>query len=137
MSTPLNDVDTILVGSRTAQTGAQRLHEWIEAWGNYIPKIYGVAKALLSMKDTDPAAQAAWDDRMNAVRHGSAAAIAALEKDGTLRRDLTTKQATDLLSVLLSVGTWEQLTQTCGWSQPSYIAHVQLAASKLLIEFIV
>ena len=64
----LKGVEERLVPSRTAQTGTERLDAYIEAWGAYIPEIYGVAKALLAMKNTDEAAAKAWDDRMQAMR---------------------------------------------------------------------
>ncbi len=34
----------------------------VEVWGNYIPEIYGLAKALLIARETDDATAAAWDD---------------------------------------------------------------------------
>ena len=36
-----------LARSRAADSGTERLDAYIEFWGNYIPEIYGVAKALL------------------------------------------------------------------------------------------
>ena len=44
------------------------LEAYVEFWGNYIPEVYGMAKALLAARETDEAAAAAWDDRMGAVR---------------------------------------------------------------------
>ena len=64
----VKNIDERLTASRTAATGVDRLDAFIEAWGNYIPEIYGVAKALLTLKETDEAAAAAWDDRMQAIR---------------------------------------------------------------------
>ncbi|MFC1795838.1 TetR/AcrR family transcriptional regulator, partial [Pseudomonadota bacterium] len=58
------DVDRSLAPSRAATSGTERLALYIECWGNYIPEIYGVAKALLLAQDTDEAAAAAWKDRM-------------------------------------------------------------------------
>ncbi len=78
----VKDVETRLAPSRTAETGIERLDAFIDAWGNYIPEIYGVAKALLAMKESDEAAALAWNDRMQAVRHGCEAAIAALARTG-------------------------------------------------------
>ena len=64
----VKDIDARLAASRSACTGAERVDAFIEAWGNYIPEIYGVAKALLVMKDSDQEAKLAWNDRMQAVR---------------------------------------------------------------------
>lgn len=129
----LNGVDKRLVPSRTAQTGAERLDAYIEAWGNYIPEIYGVAKALLAMKDTDEAAAQAWDDRMQAVRHGCEAAIGALHRDNILSADHSQDQATDILWMMMSVRNWEQLTLDCGWPQERYIETLKSLARHIFV----
>ncbi len=118
----LKDSNARLLASRTASTGMQRLDAYIEAWGEYIPEIYGVAKALMAMSDTDEAAYAAWDDRMQAMREGCAAAIEALHRDNMLSPTFSSEHATDILWTQLSVRNWEQLTQQCGWTQAQYIA---------------
>ena len=82
---------------------------------------------------SDAEAARAWDDRMQAVRHGCAAAVTALAQDGTLRSDLTEEQATDVLWMLVSVRNWEQLTQTAGWTQADYVALIQDLAERALV----
>jgi AcrR family transcriptional regulator len=129
----VHNIDSKLVKSRTAGTGRERLVEWVEVWGNYIPTIYGIAKALMAMQETDKEAKAAWNDRMQAVRHGCAAAITAIDAEGNLNKDLSVDEATDILWTLQSVRTWEHLRIDCGWSQERYLAMMQnLAANTLL-----
>ncbi|MEL7047941.1 MAG: TetR/AcrR family transcriptional regulator [Pseudomonadota bacterium] len=128
----VKNVDARLAKSRAAVTGEDRLDAFIDAWGNYIPEIYGVAKALLAMKDTDDEANAAWTDRMQAVRHGCEAAVKALRRDGQLSETLTTRQSVDALWSLLSVRHWEQLVIDCGWSQKHYISHMKRTAKQML-----
>lgn len=130
----VNDVDTRLLASRNARTGIERLSAFIEAWGNYIPEIYGVAKALMAMMETDQEAGAAWNDRLQAVRHGCRAVVDALIADNRLSDGLTPDEATDLLWVLLSVGNWEKLRLDCGWSQERYIAVMSRSAKQLLVK---
>jgi len=129
-----NDVDTRLLPSRTATTGRDRLAAWVGAFGNYIPIIHGVAKALLAMKDTDAAAMTAWNDRMQAVREGCAAAVDALATDGDLTTGMTREEATDWLWMLLAVRNWEQLCRECGWSQERYVEVMQQTAASVLIR---
>lgn len=129
----VNDVDARLVPSRTAETGTERLDDFIDAWGNYIPEIYGVAKALLTMKHTDEAAASAWNERMQAVRHGCEAAISALDRDGTLSPDHAPDQAIDILWTMLSVRNWEQLTIECGWPQQTYIETTKSLARHIFV----
>lgn len=127
------NLDARLAASREAASGVERLDAFVEAWCSYVPEIYGVGKALMAMQDTDEAAAKAWDDRMQAVRHGCAAAIKQLAADGTLTAAYSAKQATDLLWTLLSVRNWEQLTSECGWSQSAYVKHVKALARQTLV----
>ena len=76
------NIEARLASSRNAETGIDRLNAYIEAWGNYIPEIHGVARALMALQDSDAAAKLAWEDRMHAVREGCEAAIKALRNDG-------------------------------------------------------
>ncbi len=128
----IKNVDGRLEKSRKAKTGLERLNAFIEAWGGYIPEIYGVACALRKMRDEDYDARMAWEDRMNAVRQGCEAVVMALQKDSMLCEEYDEKQATDILCSLLSVETWEQLTKACGWTQEAYIENMKLMAWRSL-----
>ncbi len=126
-------VEDRLVPSRTAQSGIERLDAFIEAWGTYIPEIYGIAKALLAMRDTDEAAAEAWDERMQDMREGCEAAINALNRDKMLSPDHSPNQATDILWTMLSVRNWEQLTIECGWPQEKYIETLKSLARRIVV----
>ncbi|HSF95614.1 MAG TPA: TetR/AcrR family transcriptional regulator [Thermohalobaculum sp.] len=125
--------DDRLAASRTAATGPERLDAFIEAWGNYIPEIYGVGRALMAMSTTDEAARLAWDDRMQAVRHGCRAAVEALARDGRLATEHSAEEATDLLWTLLSVPGWERLRLVCGWPQARYVEKMKALARRALV----
>ena len=127
------DVDSRLAPSRAATTGVERLRLYIECWGNYIPEIYGVAKALMMARDTDEAAAAAWQDRMLAMRDGCRAAIDALAADGRLAKGWTRPKATDALWTLLLVPTWENLTIECGWSTKKYVHFMSDLARRMFV----
>jgi hypothetical protein len=75
-----------------------------------VPELYGAAKTLLAMRETDEAASAAWNERMSDMREGCEAAINALQRDGTLSPAYSVIEATDILWTLLSVRNFEQLT---------------------------
>lgn len=130
----LKGSDERLVASRAAQTGVERLDAFIEAWGGYIPEVYGIAKALLAMRDTDDAAATAWDRRMQDMREGCEAAILALKRDKMLSPGHSPQQATDILWTLLSVRNWEQLTIDCGWPQKTYVATMKSLARRVLVK---
>ena len=129
----LNNSDDLLAASRAAETGVERLDAYIEAWGDYIPVVYKVAKPIMAMAETDDAARTAWDERMAAMRHGCAAAVEALARDGRLRSEFDADTATDILWAQLSVPTWIALTEGCGWSQADYISRQKLIAKRLLV----
>jgi len=119
--------------SRAAGSGIERLHFFIKAWGGYIPEIHGISVALRNMRENDKAAAEAWDERMQAVRHGCQAAVRAIEKDGKLKSDLSEQVATDILWTLLTVENWERLVLDCTWSQSEYeIKMIELAEIVLL-----
>lgn len=128
----VNKVDERLAASRAANGGLERLRAFIAAWGDYIPEIYGVGKALMAMQGSDEAAAQAWNGRMQAVREGCEAAVKALKRDGLLRPEHSVRQATDILWTLLSVPNWEQLTGSCGWTQRRYIDLMQEMAERVL-----
>lgn len=129
-----HDSATRLAPSRAATTGQARLAAYVEAWGNYIPEIQGVARALIAMQDTDPEARAAWHGRLLAIRDGFAAAVQALERDGDLREGLSGAEATDLLWALVSVETWVLLREGRGWSQARFIEVMQQMARDAVVR---
>ncbi len=128
------DIDRRLAASRAAKSGLKRLDLYIEYWGNYIPEIYGVAKALLLAQGTDEAAAAAWGDRMAAMRDGCRAAIDALHAEKNLAPGWTRREATDALWTMLLVPNWEALTIDCGWSTKRYVRWMKNQAKRTLVK---
>lgn len=124
----VRDIDARLAESRAARAGPARLDAFVAAWGNYIPEVHGLARALIAMYDSDAEARAAWDDRLAAIRQGFAAAVRALAADGLLRPDLTEDSATDLLAALHTVETWSRLVRGDGWPQDTYVVTMQRLA---------
>lgn len=127
-------LDRRLAPSRAANSGIERLALYIEFWGNYVPEIHGVAKALLSAQATDEAAAAAWKDRMLAMRDGCRAAIEALHSEGKLVPEWTPERATDALWTMLLIPNWENLTRECGWSTRQYIRWMTAMATRTFVD---
>ncbi len=126
-------VDARLEPSRTAASGRERLRIYCMFWAEYLPEIQGVARAFMAMEHDDEDAKAAWADRMAALRHGCEAAVKALKTDGDLRAGLTIAKATDMLWTLMGVPNWQNLTQSCGWSQQDYANWLVDSAERLLL----
>jgi AcrR family transcriptional regulator len=117
-----------------AKTGEEALEAYIEFWGNFIPEIYGIARALRADRESDSAAAAAWDDRMGAVRASCRLVMEALDRDRTLASGWTVDEATDLLWTILSISNWELLTLECGWTQQQYLARMHELARSALVS---
>ena len=128
------DVKGRLAPSRAASSGTERLALYIEMWGNFIPELYGVAKALMDAQNSDDAAAAAWRDRMVAMRDGCRAAVEAIEADGDLAACWTRDAAIDALWTMLLVPNWENLTRECGWSRDEYIERMTAMAQRMLMQ---
>lgn len=115
-------------------TGIELLETIVDVWGNYIPEIYGIAKALLSTRDTDEATAAAWNDSMGCLRDACREVIGALERDGMLAPEWSSGEATEMLWTLLSVHTWEQLTIECGWTNSQYLERQKTLLKRALVD---
>jgi AcrR family transcriptional regulator len=119
---------------REAQTGVEILEAFIEFWGNYIPKIYGVAKALMASRETDEAAAAAWKDRMDSVRSGCRRTIETIEHEGLLSPEWTVDEAVDLMWTMLSIESWERLTMDSHWTTEDYIERMQKSLKIMFVS---
>jgi AcrR family transcriptional regulator len=127
-------IDTRLAASRSAKSGIERLNAFVEFWGLYLPEIYAVVKTIMQARHSDLAAQAAWLDRMSALRSGCRAIVDVLIHEKLLAENLTPKIATDLLWSSLSVSNWEQLTVDCKWSNKQYIERMQAQLARSLVR---
>lgn len=116
-----------------APSGIACLNAFISFWGNYLPDIRGCAKALMDIRETDEAAAAAWNDRMNTMREACREIVESLHRDGVLCSGWTIEEATDVLWSMVSIPNWLQLTQECGWSQKEYTNRMQTMAHRVLV----
>jgi AcrR family transcriptional regulator len=117
-----------------ATTGLDALSAVADFWGNYIPDIYGIAKALLINRETDADADAAWNERMEAVRGSCRRTVEMLEADGKLTPELSVEDATNLMWTMLSIQGWEQLTVECGWTTEQYVERMKTSLNKILVR---
>lgn len=116
------------------ENGIDNIQACVEVWGNYIPEIYGVAKAMLMTRDTDEAMAAAWENCMGSVRSFCKEAIIALNNDDQLNTDWSLETAIDLFWTMMSVQNWEQLTLERGWSNEKYIANMHILVAHTFIK---
>ena len=119
---------------RAVTTGVERLEAFVEFWGNYIPEIYGIARALLAARETDEAVAAAWNDRMGVVYEACRNIIERLHRDGTLAPGWPCNEAADLLWTMLSIRNWESLTIERGWSTSRYVGLMQELTKRTFVR---
>lgn len=119
---------------QAATTGIELLEICIDVWGNYIPEIYGVAKALLSSRETDEAAAAAWDGCISCLRDACREIIEALYREGILAPEWSRNEAIEMLWTLISIHNWEQLTIECGWSTTQYIGLMKTLLKRVFVD---
>ena len=121
----IHGLDERLAAYLHASAGLDTLCEYVDFWANYIPEIYGLAKALLDVRDTDEAAAAAWEDRMDALREGCRCVIDCLQREGLLAAGWSVAEATEMMWAMLSMTLWENLTIERGWTQAKYTSRMQ------------
>lgn len=118
---------------KAATTGIELLEACVEVWGNYIPEIYGLAKAMLTTRDTDEATATAWNGCMNCLRDFCRETIELLDQEGHLASQWSQKQAIDMFWTMLSINNWEQLTIECGWSTSQYIDWMKMLLKRSFV----
>lgn len=118
---------------RDEEDSLQALDLYVEFWAGYVPTIYGLAKELLAQRATDEAAEAAWNDRMDALRNGPCRFLVdRLQEEGRLAPDLQPEAAIDALWTFLSIQTWENLVIESGWSEEQYAARLKYMIKQVL-----
>ncbi len=130
----VKDVDERVKTLREATNGGESLDALVDFWGNYMPEIHGLAKALLAARETDQAAAAAWDDRMGVMRACCRSIARCLVGEKLLVREWTAEQASDALWAMLSIEVWERLTLECGWTNQQYVSRMKAALHGIFVK---
>jgi AcrR family transcriptional regulator len=126
-------LDDRLKQFQTATSGIELLEICVDVWGNYIPEIYGLAKALISTRDTDDAIAAAWNSSISCLRDACQEIVEALRREGNLASEWSRNDAIDMLWTMLSIHNWEYLTIECGWSTPKYIVRMKTLLTRSFV----
>ncbi len=118
----------------TQEGGARAIEGFLAFWTGYIPEIYGLARALLILRETDPAAADAWNDRMAAMYQGCLNIVRCLADEGSLAPGWSVEEAADYFWTTASVTVWEQLTRERGWSQQRYAERLPWILKRALLR---
>lgn len=103
-----------------APNGIAALMAMIDMQARICPIIKHIAYALDLLRHKDAAVAEAWRYRKDATIPQCEMIVARLAADGVLRRDVTFKAAADLVWVLTSFRTWDDLVVTRQWTDAEY-----------------
>jgi AcrR family transcriptional regulator len=127
-------LDERLSHYRAATGGTERLGAFVEFWGNYVPEIHGIARALLSARENDEAVAAAWDDRMRVVYEACRDIVERLHGAGALASGWSLDEAADVLWTMLSIRSWESLVLERGWLVSRYGGRMQELTKRAFVR---
>ncbi len=106
----------------------------LQAWLEFVPKIYPVAKDLIRLRETDSEAATAWADRMDELREWLLDLTRSFQRDGALKDQWTPEQASQFLWAQTSVQVWGLLKRDCGWSEDAIANHLNLTLTESLLQ---
>ena len=129
----IKGLDDRLQVLETAKDSVDLLEKLTDVWGNYMPEIYGIAKPLMVLRDSDEAHAAAWQSCMDCLREACRDVIKALKAEKKLAPGWSIDTATQVLLVQLSFQTWEQLTIEESWPQNQYVKRLKVMLKRTLV----
>ena len=120
---------------RLVQDGEGALAALIESQSRMLPSLQSIAHAMDVLRHQDPDADKAWKDRL-AARMALCEGIAdKLSAAGRLRDGISVRKAADLIWIVSSFRTWDDLVNDRGWSAEEYRQHItHVLRSSLLGE---
>lgn len=107
-----------------SKTGEEAVDAFVSLGSSYNPEIDAIARAFERARDADPAAAAAWEDRMVGRRRACYRLARWLKEDGSLAEGISTQTAADLIWALTNIPFWRELTVDRGWSDRRYRRYV-------------
>jgi AcrR family transcriptional regulator len=115
-----------------AADAAAAIRAWarVQTWHN--PKIAALARALEGARHTDPAAAAAWQDRMGGRMRGALSIIERLRDEGRLDPAWAAADAAALLWELTSFHVWDDLVTDAQIPSDRYAEIITAAALSAL-----
>lgn len=110
--TKSDHVDRIMAAMAAPDDGVAGMLRVVGAWLDYLPEIYPVGILLDAASLADPAAQAAWSDRMDAVHVAIRRTVEGLSGDPD--------RVADEIWALCHPTQWRRLVLERGWSAEAF-----------------
>jgi AcrR family transcriptional regulator len=124
----------LVSGWARASTGLDALEAAIAFHAAYEPRVYRFARVLHAARREEPAADAAWRNRMRARRANYRRVAELLARDGVLIQTWSVKEAADLLWALTSLHMFEYLVIESHWSIQRYKRHLRTVVYRALVK---
>lgn len=129
------NLDELTLPVREARSGAAMLEETIRAIVLIETRVHELSLLLSSAALTDAGAAAAWRNRMDVKRGALNAAAKRSRDEGRLSPAWSVDHAVDVLMVLVSVDSYQQLVVEGGWSVAAMVERVwELCQRSMLVE---
>lgn len=113
--------EELLRPTSEAKDAVEALDLGVAAYAAIEPLIYDAAIMIYAQRGSEPAAEDAWQDRMESRRQNIRRGVAALDAEGHLAKEWTVDEATDFAWSLLSVHTYEYLVRERKWPIDRFI----------------
>jgi hypothetical protein len=104
--------------ARDALREAIALQAWLK------PRLHGIATALDVLRRTDPAAQAAWEEREHARLQRCEQVVRRLQAEDDLAERWDVASATRCFWAITSQRVWDDLANDQGWPAARYRKHI-------------
>jgi len=127
-------VPEILSRLSQATTPAEIVNAGVAAYAEIQPRIHDIATVVYAARQSDPAAEAAWQNRMAARRTGIKHDMERLQGMGALAEGWTADEAADFAWALLSLHTYEYLVVERGWPIDRFVERLQETLRQTLLN---
>lgn len=117
-----------------AATARQALREAIAVQADIKPRLRGIATALDTLRRTDDAANAAWQEREQARLDRCRDVVRRLETEAELAPEYSVEDAAQLLWAVTSQRVWDDLVVDQGWTQARYRARLTKLLDDALVK---
>ncbi len=127
-------IEEDLFASFNVADAEARLEASLDVWFAFVRRIAPVAQELIRLRDTDPDASAAWEDRMAVLRSWLRVLVQSLKTDGALARGWSVETASEYLWAASSVQFWALLVRDCGWQESQAEKTIQRTVSAAILK---
>lgn len=117
-----------------ADSAVDALREAVLVQGHIKPRIHGVAAAIDRLRDRDPDAAAAWNEREDARYRRCLDLTRRMRTEGVLADSLTPATAARLMWSMTSQRAWSELVDEAGWSTKTWTRHTTRALERTLLQ---